>query len=93
MRRKITALIPLRDGHIISFNTLRSYLLKTVKLDIKCISRPLGKGSSDLKCSANACETIIHNYNILREEALSATDDIFLFLHRDVCFSSSGVVK
>ena len=96
MRDRILALIPLKDGHVIPSNCIRSYIIQTVKIDLICVSRPSERSFfdiDDIECSHNTEHAITTNYNLLREEALKTDEDMFLLLHRDVCFKNTDDVS
>lgn len=77
------ALIPNRDGHIISEEVIKGIQRQTIPIDIMVVSRPqedfvYGNEVRKGWKSIEICR------NILREEALKRKDEFFLLINNDV---------
>jgi len=93
MNKSIVALIPLKDGHVLHNEVLKSLMNQTVNVDVMCISRPMESIESKLKpnngyISMSLCRNLLNQY-VLEQYNY----DKFLLLNRDVVFSNNTDIE
>ena len=90
----IVAMIPLKDGHELKYETLCSIAEQTVRIDIVCVSRPMKSLEGEKNKEGNGWLSMSECRNIAKEDVLARFDhDKFLLLNRDVVFSSATDVE
>jgi hypothetical protein len=93
MNKSIVALIPLKDGHVLYYDVLKSLMNQTVKVEIMCISRPIESLESKIRPN-NGFISMTKCRNLLKQQSLEQyNDDKFLLLNRDVILKNNTDIE
>lgn len=88
----MVALMPQKDGHIVSCMVLKGLTMQTIPVDIMTISRP----QVDMICESQTYPgwvSIAQCRNILREKALQLSDTFFLMINNDIVLKASDDIE
>lgn len=84
MNTILPVLIPLKDGHELSYKVLKALVKQTIDVDVICVSRP-EESSDKSRFPDNGWKSMSKCRNIAKNKALKKYDSkYFLFLNRDV---------